>query len=108
MRFSRAICRCCSWRARNCPIWLPITCTARNRRSSGSRLRRAEKAMTPIVLPPDATGNANAPRGERQLARALYEFLERGLGHAPGFLETQPPRLFVHAEIPAEVPALRF
>ncbi len=47
-------------------------------------------------------------RSERHLARALDEFLERGLGHAPGFLETQQPRLFVHAEIPAEVPALRF
>ena len=48
-------------RCTNCPICAPITWIACIRCSSGSRISLLLKARTPIVFPPEFTGNTNAP-----------------------------------------------
>jgi len=63
---SQAILSSASLRRRNWPSWLPVTCTARIRRSSGSRTRRLKVAITPITLPSDCTGKAKALRRPRR------------------------------------------
>src|SRR5205814_705811 len=57
---SRSTCSACL-RCTNCPICAPITWIACIRCSSGSRISVLLKARTPIIFPPEFTGNTNAP-----------------------------------------------